>query len=151
MHVSYGFLRSVCRDVDCRCRQRWLCENRSRILHARPRANGNGSSLLRVPVPSDSVPHWRVVASKSSAPSSSLDRAAAVYRYVRSEQVRHASLLAVKTRMKSVENIKKITSAMKMVAASKMRMAKQRVEQSRGIVKPLVRFLGDMPGLTDRR
>ena len=40
---------------------------------------------------------------------------------------------------------------MKMVAASKMRMAKQRVEQSRGIVKPLVRFLGDMPGLTDRR
>lgn len=48
--------------------------------------------------------------------------------------------------MKSVENIKKITSAMKMVAASKMRTAKTRVEQSRGMVKPFVRFLGDMPG-----
>jgi len=47
--------------------------------------------------------------------------------------------------MKSVENIKKITSAMKMVAASKMRTAKTRTEQSRGMVKPLVRFLGDMP------
>ena len=67
-------------------------------------------------------------------------------RMTRSEQVRHASLLAVKTRMKSVENIKKITSAMKMVAASKMRTAKSRMEQSRGVVKPLVQFLGDMPG-----
>lgn len=52
----------------------------------------------------------------------------------------------VKTRMKSVENIKKITSAMKMVAASKMRTAKTRTMQSRGIIKPLVRLLGDMPG-----
>ena len=151
MHVSYCFLWSVCRDVDRRCRQRWRYENRSRILHARPYANGNGSSLLRVSVPSDSAPHWRAVASKQSPLSSAVDRDVAVCRYVRAEQVRHASLLAVKTRMKSVENIKKITSAMKMVAASKMRMAKQRVGESRGIVKPLVRFLGDMPGLTDRR
>jgi len=60
--------------------------------------------------------------------------------------VRHASLLAVKTRMRSVENIKKITSAMKMVAASKMRSARERMETSRGMVGPLVRFLGDMPG-----
>jgi len=48
--------------------------------------------------------------------------------------------------MRSVENIKKITSAMKMVAASKMRSARERMETSRGMVGPLVRFLGDMPG-----
>lgn len=59
--------------------------------------------------------------------------------------VRHASQLAVKTRMKSVKNIQKITKAMKMVAASKMRSAQVLTEQSRGIVEPLVRLLGDMP------
>lgn len=60
--------------------------------------------------------------------------------------VRHSSQLAVKTRMKSVKNIQKITKAMKMVAASKMRSAQVLTESSRGIVQPLTKLLGDMPG-----
>ncbi|CAD7696222.1 unnamed protein product [Ostreobium quekettii] len=47
--------------------------------------------------------------------------------------------------MKSVRKIQKITKAMKMVAASKMRSAQAATEKSRGMVKPLVRMLGDMP------
>jgi F-type H+-transporting ATPase subunit gamma len=58
---------------------------------------------------------------------------------------RHASQLAVKLRMRSVQNIAKITSAMKMVAASKMRVAQQATENSRGIAEPLVSLLGDRP------
>lgn len=52
---------------------------------------------------------------------------------------------AVKQRMKSVGNIQKITKAMKMVAASKMRSATAATENSRGIVQPFLRMLGDMP------
>jgi F-type H+-transporting ATPase subunit gamma len=48
--------------------------------------------------------------------------------------------------MRSVQNIAKITSAMKMVAASKMRVAQQATENSRGIAEPLVSLLGDRPG-----
>lgn len=48
--------------------------------------------------------------------------------------------------MKSVQNIQKITKAMKMVAASKMRLAQVATEQSRGMVSPFVKLLGDMPG-----
>ncbi|CAD7699069.1 unnamed protein product [Ostreobium quekettii] len=59
--------------------------------------------------------------------------------------VRFGSQDAVKQRMKSVQNIQKITKAMKMVAASKMRSAQTATEKSRGMVKPLVRMLGDMP------
>ncbi|PSC70627.1 ATP synthase subunit mitochondrial [Micractinium conductrix] len=58
---------------------------------------------------------------------------------------RGVSTLAVKQRMKSVANIQKITKAMKMVAASKMRSAQANTENSRGIVTPLVRLLGDLP------
>lgn len=47
--------------------------------------------------------------------------------------------------MKTVRNIKKITSAMKLVAASKLRQAQQAVEKSRGIIDPLARVLGDAP------
>lgn len=59
--------------------------------------------------------------------------------------VRFASQQAVKQRMKSVQNIQKITKAMKMVAASKMRTAQRATMESRGIVQPLVKMLGDMP------
>ena len=52
---------------------------------------------------------------------------------------------AVKQRMRSVQNIAKITSAMKMVAASKMRVAQAATEASRGITYPLLRLLGDQP------
>ena len=52
---------------------------------------------------------------------------------------------AVKQRMKSVGNIQKITKAMKMVAASKMRSAQASTMNSRGIVQPFIRLLGDLP------
>ena len=52
---------------------------------------------------------------------------------------------AVKQRMKSVASIQKITKAMKMVAASKMRSAQLATEKSRGIVAPFVKLLGDLP------
>lgn len=64
------------------------------------------------------------------------------------EGARGVSTLAVKQRMKSVANIQKITKAMKMVAASKMRSAQANTENSRGIVQPLVRLLGDLPAAT---
>lgn len=53
---------------------------------------------------------------------------------------------AVKLRMRSVQNIAKITSAMKMVAASKMRVAQAATENSRGISSPMLTLLGDHPG-----
>ena len=55
-------------------------------------------------------------------------------------------LSAVKQRMRSVKNIQKITSAMKMVAASKMRVAQSLTEKSRGLVQPFVSLIGDHPG-----
>lgn len=47
--------------------------------------------------------------------------------------------------MKSVANIGKITKAMKMVAASKMRSAQVNTMNSRGIAEPLLKLLGDLP------
>lgn len=47
--------------------------------------------------------------------------------------------------MRSVGNIQKITKAMKMVAASKMRSAQARTMKARGIVAPFLRLLGDQP------
>jgi F-type H+-transporting ATPase subunit gamma len=54
---------------------------------------------------------------------------------------------AVKQRIRAIKNIGKITKAMKMVAASKMRNAQTAVEHSRGIVEPFVRLFGDYPGV----
>jgi F-type H+-transporting ATPase subunit gamma len=48
--------------------------------------------------------------------------------------------------MKSVGNIQKITAAMKMVAASRLKGAQTRMEKSRGFIGPLFRLLGDQPG-----
>jgi F-type H+-transporting ATPase subunit gamma len=53
----------------------------------------------------------------------------------------------VAQRMKSVGNIQKITAAMKMVAASRLKGAQTKMEKSRGLVAPLVRMLGDQPGV----
>ena len=53
----------------------------------------------------------------------------------------------VQQRMKSVGNIQKITAAMKMVAASRLKGAQTRMEKSRGLVVPLIRMLGDLPGI----
>lgn len=47
--------------------------------------------------------------------------------------------------MKSVKNIQKITKAMKMVAASKLRAIQVRAENSRGIWQPFTALLGDAP------
>lgn len=71
----------------------------------------------------------------------------AVFSHSSAESVRHASNQAVKMRIRAIKNIGKITKAMKMVAASKMRSAQVAVEKSRGIVDPFYRLFGDHPGL----
>merc|ERR1712086_1059651 len=60
---------------------------------------------------------------------------------------RSVSLQVVAQRMKSVGNIQKITAAMKMVAASRLKGAQMKMEKSRGLVQPLSRLLGDVPVL----
>ena len=60
---------------------------------------------------------------------------------------RSVSLQIVAQRMKSVGNIQKITAAMKMVAASRLKGAQTKMEKSRGMVQPLIRMLGDQPGI----
>ena len=52
---------------------------------------------------------------------------------------------AVKQRMRSVGNIQKITKAMKMVAASKMRAAQAQTVNARGMALPMLKLLGDLP------
>lgn len=49
--------------------------------------------------------------------------------------------------MKSVKNIQKITKAMKMVAASKLRAVQVRTENSRGFWQPFTALLGDNPSM----
>jgi F-type H+-transporting ATPase subunit gamma len=48
--------------------------------------------------------------------------------------------------MKSVKSIQKITKAMKMVAASKLRGIQSKTESSRGFWQPFVALAGDHPG-----
>ncbi|MFQ6664955.1 hypothetical protein Gotur_031882 [Gossypium turneri] len=49
--------------------------------------------------------------------------------------------------MKSVKNIQKITKAMKMVAASKLRAVQTKAENSRGLWQPFTALLGDLPSV----
>lgn len=49
--------------------------------------------------------------------------------------------------MKSVKSIQKITKAMKMVAASKLRAIQTRAEKSRGLWQPFTALLGDTPSV----
>ncbi|GFZ17008.1 gamma subunit of Mt ATP synthase [Actinidia rufa] len=49
--------------------------------------------------------------------------------------------------MRSVKNIQKITKAMKMVAASKLRAIQVRAENSRGLWQPFTALLGDTPSV----
>ncbi|KAL6276680.1 hypothetical protein ACE6H2_020281 [Prunus campanulata] len=49
--------------------------------------------------------------------------------------------------MKSVKNIQKITKAMKMVAASKLRAIQAKAENSRGLWQPFTALLGDTPSV----
>ncbi|KAB2073352.1 hypothetical protein ES319_A07G076700v1 [Gossypium barbadense] len=59
--------------------------------------------------------------------------------------VRYISTQVVRNRMKSVKNIQKITKAMKMVAASKLRAIQTKAENSRGLWQPFTALLGDLP------
>ncbi|XP_051115910.1 ATP synthase subunit gamma, mitochondrial [Andrographis paniculata] len=61
--------------------------------------------------------------------------------------VRSISTQAVRNRMKSVKNIQKITKAMKMVAASKLRAIQSKAENSRGLWQPFTALLGDFPSV----
>jgi len=61
--------------------------------------------------------------------------------------VRYASNQAVRNRMRSVKNIQKITMAMKMVAASKLRTVQVKAENSRGLFQPFTALLGDAPAV----
>ncbi|XP_072972991.1 ATP synthase subunit gamma, mitochondrial-like [Typha angustifolia] len=60
---------------------------------------------------------------------------------------RSISTQVVRNRMKSVKNIQKITKAMKMVAASKLRAVQVRTENSRGVWQPFSALLGDTPSI----
>ena len=51
----------------------------------------------------------------------------------------------LRSAVRSVGNIQKITKAMKMVAASKMRSAQAATLESRGIAAPMLKLLGDLP------
>ncbi|KAF5477157.1 hypothetical protein F2P56_003828 [Juglans regia] len=57
--------------------------------------------------------------------------------------LRSISTQIVRNRMKSVKNIQKITKAMKMVAASKLRAIQVKAENSRGLWQPFTALLGD--------
>jgi len=61
------------------------------------------------------------------------------------QQKRFASQLETQQKMKSVGNIMKITKAMKMVAAARMRGAQTKVEACRGFVDPSLKLFGDNP------
>ncbi|KAE9467182.1 hypothetical protein C3L33_00916, partial [Rhododendron williamsianum] len=61
--------------------------------------------------------------------------------------VRSISTQIVRNRMKSVKSIQKITKAMKMVAASKLRAIQVRAENSRGLWQPFTALLGDTPSV----
>lgn len=65
--------------------------------------------------------------------------------------VRSISTQIVRNRMKSVKNIQKITKAMKMVAASKLRAIQVRAENSRGLWQPFTALLGDTPSVSVKK
>ena len=54
------------------------------------------------------------------------------------------SMKAIKNRIKSVENTRQITKAMQLVATSKMRKAKERIEMSRPFFEILSEALSDI-------
>merc|ERR1712216_1099840 len=95
----------------------------------------------------------------STMASNGFQRTSALLRTLRSANVtsapvtlapsgtRSVSLQIVAQRMKSVGNIQKITAAMKMLAASRLKGAQTKMEKSRGMVQPMVRMLGDQPGI----
>lgn len=65
--------------------------------------------------------------------------------------VRCISTQIVRNRMKSIKNIQKITKAMKMVAASKLRQVQTKTENSRGLWQPFTALLGDTPSVSVKK
>lgn len=62
------------------------------------------------------------------------------------QQVRHAaSMKAVKQRMRSVQNIQKITKAMKMVAAAKLKHDQRRMDNGLPFIKPVKDLFARLP------
>ena len=61
-----------------------------------------------------------------------------------------ANLKDIRDRIKSVRSIQKVTKAMKMVAAAKMRKAQERMEQARPYTKRLVDVIHHMLPDVDR-
>ena len=64
-----------------------------------------------------------------------------------------ASMKDIKRRIKSVENTMQITKAMELVASSKLRKAKERVEQSRpyfNIIKETIKEILSIQNLRNR-
>ena len=64
---------------------------------------------------------------------------------------RAVSSQILRMRMKSVTSIQKITKAMKMVAASKLRGVQVKAENSRGMWQPFTALLGDKPDVNVKK
>lgn len=64
---------------------------------------------------------------------------------------RMASSQIVRNRMRSVKSIQKITKAMKMVAASKLRGVQSKTENSRGFWQPFTALIGDHPDIDSKK
>lgn len=64
---------------------------------------------------------------------------------------RMASSQAVRNRMRSVKSIQKITKAMKMVAASKLKGVQSKTENSRGFWQPFTALIGDHPDIDSKK
>ncbi|KAL2613546.1 hypothetical protein R1flu_025238 [Riccia fluitans] len=89
--------------------------------------------------------------SSSTATSASWSQTGIAAREIAPFGARMASNQIVRNRMKSVRSIQKITKAMKMVAASKLRGVQSKTEDSRGLWQPFTALLGDSPGVDAKK
>lgn len=94
---------------------------------------------------------WPTTAAFTAQPWTRLGSRMAAVQELAPFGARAASSQIVRTRMKSVKSIQKITKAMKMVAASKLRGIQAKAENSRGMWQPFVALLGDNPGISVKK
>ncbi|CAK9232191.1 unnamed protein product [Sphagnum troendelagicum] len=94
---------------------------------------------------------WPTTAAFTAQPWTCLGSRMAAVQELAPFGARAASSQIVRTRMKSVKSIQKITKAMKMVAASKLRGIQAKAENSRGLWQPFVALLGDNPGISVKK
>ncbi|CAI5500251.1 unnamed protein product [Closterium sp. Naga37s-1] len=117
-----------------------------------PGARREGLRLLRSIYDVGVVAAWRAPVTHGAAAAAAMPMAQQVVGGdIAPAGARFASQLAVRNRMKSVRSIQKITKAMKMVAASKLRGVQGKTEQSRGMWQPFTALLGDNPTLVTPR